>query len=198
VAVLYDELRKAILPGVFCLIPVPAVPQRPTCLFLIYSDSQAQTSLRGSCTCRGGHAPSRSPKLPNGGHDTVCQASWRDPTGGSPVRVRHSEPPGSECCRRRGNAGSEAYTVIVWGVGLSHEMTTSRRPRPSCAPKAICVVPPSRGAIAPPGSKATSRTKGSRRNLGGPAASADRSFGGGDQRGKTEAGCTAAGSRTTP
>jgi hypothetical protein len=123
------------------------------------------------------HYPSR-----NWGHRTVCQAS--SPTGGSPVRVRHSEPPGSECCRRRGNAGSEAYTVIVWGVGLSHEMTTSRRPRPSCAPKAICVVPPSRGAIAPPGSKATSRTNRSRRNLGGPAASADRSFGGAINEGR--------------
>jgi hypothetical protein len=33
---------------------------------------------------------------------------------------RRSEPPGNECCGRRGNAGSEAYTVIAWGVGLSH------------------------------------------------------------------------------
>jgi hypothetical protein len=49
----------------------------------------------------------------------VRQGSWRDPTGGSPVRVRPSEPPDNECCRHRGNAGSEAYTVTAWGVGLS-------------------------------------------------------------------------------
>ena len=125
-----------------------------------------------------------------------ARRSWHDPTGGSPVRVRHSEPPGNECCGRRGNAGSDAYTVIAWGVGLSHEMTTLWRPRPSCQPKATCVAPLSQGAIAPPGSVAISRAKGSCRNLGDPAASAGVVTGGGGQRGTTEAGCTAAGSRT--
>jgi hypothetical protein len=133
------------------------------------------------------------------GVTTRCaRRSWRDPTGASPVRVRRSEPPGNECCGRRGNAGSEAYTVIAWGVGLSHEMTTLWRPRPSCEPKATCVVPLSRGAIAPPGSEATSRAKGSCRNLGDPVASAGMVTGGGGQRGITGAGCIAAGSRTGP
>jgi hypothetical protein len=127
-----------------------------------------------------------------------ARRSWRDPTGESPVRVRHSEPPGNECCGRCGNAGSEAYTVIAWGVGLSHEMTTLWRPRPSSEPKATCVAPPSRGAIAPPGSEATSRAKGSCRNLGDPVASAGMVTGGGSQRGITGADCTAAGSRTGP
>ena len=127
-----------------------------------------------------------------------ARRSWRDPTGESPVRVRHSEPPGNECCGRCGNAGSEAYTVIAWGVGLSHEMTTLWRPRPSSEPKATCVAPRSRGAIAPPGSEATSRAKGSCRNLGDPAASAGMVTGGGSQRGITGADCTAAGSRTGP
>ena len=131
------------------------------------------------------------------GVTTRCaRRSWRDPTGESPVRVRRSEPPGNECCGRRGNAGSEAYTVIAWGMGLSHEMTTLWRPRPSCAPKATCVVPLSRGAIAPPGSEAISRAKGSRRNLGDPAATAGMVIGGGSQQGITGADCMAAGSRT--
>jgi hypothetical protein len=145
---------------------------------------------------RARHARSVLPRYR--GHHTVRQESWRDPTGASPVRVRRSEPPGNECCGRRGNAGSEAYTVIAWGVGLSHEMTTLWRPRPSCAPKATCVVPLSRGAIAPPGSKAISRAKGSCRNLGGPATSAGMVTSGGSQRGITGAGGIVAGSRTGP
>ena len=133
------------------------------------------------------------------GVTTRCaRRSWRDPTGESPVRVRRSEPPGNECCGRRGNAGSEAYTVIAWGMGLSHEMTTLWRPRPSCAPKATCVVPQSRGAIAPPGSKAMSRAKGSCRNLGDPATSAGMVTGGGSQQGITGVDCIVAGSRTGP
>jgi hypothetical protein len=144
------------------------------------------------------HAESFSSLGRNWGHHTVRQESWHGPTGASPVRVRRSEPPGNECCGRRGNAGSEAYTVIAWGMGLRHEMTTLWRPRPSCAPKAKCVVPLSRGAIAPPGSEAISRAKGSCRNLGGPAASAGMVAGGGSQQGITGADCIAAGSRTGP
>ena len=89
--------------------------------------------------------------------------------------------------------GSEAYAVIAWGMGLSHEMTTLWRPRPSCVPKAICVVPLLQGTIAPPGSEAISRTKGSRRNLGGPAVSVGMVAGGGSQQGITGADCIAAG-----
>jgi hypothetical protein len=94
--------------------------------------------------------------------------------------------------------GPKRYTVIAWGMGLSHEMTTLWRPRPSCAPKATCVVPQSRGAIAPPGSKAISRAKGSCRNLGDPASSAGMVTGGGSQQGITGADCIVAGSRTGP
>jgi hypothetical protein len=64
----------------------------------------------------------------------VRQAKLARSNGCKSVRVRPSEPPGNECCGRRGDAGSEAYTVIAWGVGLSHEMTTLWRPRPSCEP----------------------------------------------------------------
>ena len=65
-----------------------------------------------------------------------------------------------------GDDHSEAYTAIVWGVGLSHEI-----PKVAGA-EAVTVVEGNmcgaamRGADAPSGSKATSRAKGSRRNLG--------------------------------
>src|SRR4029077_828186 len=42
-----------------------------------------------------------------------------------PVKVRprqgRSGPPGSECCVAVGDGGREAYTAVVWGVGMSHE-----------------------------------------------------------------------------
>ena len=65
-----------------------------------------------------------------------------------------------------GDDHGEAYTAIVWGVGLSHEI-----PKIAGA-EAVTVVEGNmcgaamRGADAPSGSKATSRAKGSRRNLG--------------------------------
>src|SRR3954453_17751709 len=93
--------------------------------------------------------PYTAPQVRTGVTTRCARRSWRDPTGESPVRVRRSEPPGNECCGRHGNVGSEAYTVIEWGVGLSHELTTLWRPRPPCETKATCVVPLSRGAIAP-------------------------------------------------
>jgi hypothetical protein len=37
-----------------------------------------------------------------------------------------------------GDDHDEAYTAIVQGVGLSHEMAISQRPRSSMVPKAIC------------------------------------------------------------
>ena len=51
----------------------------------------------------------------------------------------------------------------------------------SCASKATCVVPQSRGAITPPGSRAISRAKGSCRNLGDPVTSAGMVIGGSQQ-----------------
>ena len=42
-----------------------------------------------------------------------------------PVKVRprqgRSGPPGSECCAAGGDGGREAYTAVMWGVGMSHE-----------------------------------------------------------------------------
>jgi len=65
-----------------------------------------------------------------------------------------------------GDDHGEAYTAIVWGVGLSHEskrvagaetLQTVERNMSDAA---------MRGIVALPGSEATSRTKGPRRNLG--------------------------------
>ena len=40
-----------------------------------------------------------------------------------------------------GDGHGEAYTAIVWGVGVSHEMAMLRRSRPSMVPKATCAGP---------------------------------------------------------
>ena len=68
-----------------------------------------------------------------------------------------------------GDGGHEAYTAIVWGVGVSHESDNN------VGAEAVVIVEGNmcgtamRGADALPGSMATSRTKGARRNLGDPA-----------------------------
>src|SRR6266571_9474675 len=45
----------------------------------------------------------------------VRSSRWK--TGPS----KGQRPLGSECCVAAGDSGDEAYTAIVWGVGLSHE-----------------------------------------------------------------------------
>src|SRR3954453_23075380 len=40
-----------------------------------------------------------------------------------------------------GDDHGEAYTAILWGVGLSHEMAMSQGPRRSREPKATCAGP---------------------------------------------------------
>src|SRR3954465_2892523 len=40
-----------------------------------------------------------------------------------------------------GDDHGEAYTAILWGVGLSHEMAMSQGPRRSMVPKATCAGP---------------------------------------------------------
>src|SRR3954447_25384014 len=51
------------------------------------------------------------------GHHGCARRSWRDPTGASPVRVRHSEPPVTSVA----GGGVRSDTMIAWDVGLSHE-----------------------------------------------------------------------------
>ena len=66
-----------------------------------------------------------------------------------------------------GDDHGEAYTAIEWGVGLSLEILTLQGPRLSPLREGYMCGAAMRGADALPGSKATSRAKGSRRNLGG-------------------------------
>ena len=69
-----------------------------------------------------------------------------------------------------GDSGREAYTAIAWGVGLSHERSDIAGAEGFHSLEGnMCgtVLQGMRGADALPGSKATSRAKGSHRKLGG-------------------------------
>ena len=66
-----------------------------------------------------------------------------------------------------GDSGCEAYTAIAWGVGLSHERLDIAGAEGFHSPEGNMCGTAMRGAVALPGSKATSRAKGSYRNLGG-------------------------------
>jgi hypothetical protein len=65
-----------------------------------------------------------------------------------------------------GDDHGEAYTVIVWGVGMSHEIPEFAGAEAVTTAEGNMCGTDMRGAVALPGSKATSRTKGTRRNLG--------------------------------
>ena len=68
-----------------------------------------------------------------------------------------------------GNDDHEAYTAIVRGVGLSHESDNDAGVETVVEVEDNTCGTAMRGAVALPRSEATSRTKGSRRNLGYPA-----------------------------
>jgi hypothetical protein len=68
-----------------------------------------------------------------------------------------------------GNDGHEAYTAIVWGVGLSHERNNNAGAETVSEVEGNMSGTAMRGADALPGSNATSRPEGSRWNLGDPA-----------------------------
>ena len=65
-----------------------------------------------------------------------------------------------------GDDHGEAYTVIVWGVGLSHEILEIAGAEAVATAEGNMCGAVMRGTVALPGSEATSRTKGSRWNLG--------------------------------
>ena len=75
-------------------------------------------------------------------------------------------PLGSECCVVTGDSGCEAYTAIAWGVGLSLERSDIAGAEGFHWLEGNMCGTAMRGADALPGSKATSRAKGSCRNLG--------------------------------
>ena len=65
-----------------------------------------------------------------------------------------------------GDDHGEAYTVIVWGVGMSHEIPEFAGAEAVMTAEGNMCGTDMRGTVALPGSKATSRTNGTRRNLG--------------------------------
>ena len=65
-----------------------------------------------------------------------------------------------------GDNGREAYTAIAWGVGLSHERSDIAGAEGFYSLEGNMCGTATRGAVALPGSKATSRAKGSHRKLG--------------------------------
>jgi hypothetical protein len=91
----------------------------------------------------------------------VRSSRWK--TGPS----KGQRPLGSECCVTAGDSGCEAYTAIAWGVGLSLERSDIAGAESFHLLEGNMCGTVMRGADALPGSKATSRAKGSHRNLGG-------------------------------
>ena len=65
-----------------------------------------------------------------------------------------------------GDDHGEAYTVIVWGVGLSHEIPEDAGAEAVKMAEGNMCGADMRGTVALPGSEATSRTNGARWNLG--------------------------------
>jgi hypothetical protein len=65
-----------------------------------------------------------------------------------------------------GDDHGEAYTAILRGVGLSHEILEVTGAEAVATAEGNMCGTAMRGADAPSGSEATSRTKGTRRNLG--------------------------------
>ncbi len=65
-----------------------------------------------------------------------------------------------------GDDHGEAYTAILWGVGLSHEIRNVAGAEAFVSVEGNMCGAVMRGPVALPGSKATSRKKGTRRNLG--------------------------------
>ena len=91
----------------------------------------------------------------------VRSSRWK--TGPS----KGQRPLGSECCVVTGDGGCEAYTAIAQGVGLSRERSDIAGAEGFHWLEGNMCGTAMRGAVALPGSKATSRAKGSHRKLGG-------------------------------
>ena len=65
-----------------------------------------------------------------------------------------------------GDDHGEAYTAILWGVGLSHESNHVAGAEAFVSVEGNMCGAVMRGPVALPGSETSSRTKGTRRNLG--------------------------------
>jgi len=90
--------------------------------------------------------------------------------GASPAQVRPSKPPGSECCVRRQQCRTRSVHSGCVGCVIEPRNTLFAGGG-GCPllPNATWAVPLCEVLSTLPGSKSTSRAKGSRRNLGDPA-----------------------------
>ena len=110
---------------------------------------------------RGARDETRVPTATCASRKLVRSSRWKSgPSKGQ-------RPLGSECCVPTGDSGHEAYTAIAWGVGLSHERSDIAGAESFHSLEGNMCDTAMRGADALPGSKATSRAKGSHRKLGG-------------------------------
>src|SRR5436309_6152256 len=117
-------------------------------------ESRTYGSVRGACY------ETHVPTATCASRKLVRSSRWKSgPSKGQ-------RPLGSECCVPTGDSGHEAYTAIAWGVGLSHERSDIAGAESFHSLEGNMCDTAMRGADALPGSKATSRAKGSHRNLG--------------------------------
>jgi hypothetical protein len=94
-------------------------------------------------------------------------ASWCDPAGVSPAQVRVSVRLVASVAWPLATAVAKRTQQFAWGVGLSHERSDIAGAESFYSLEGNMCGTVRRGADALPGSKATSRAKGSHRKLGG-------------------------------
>src|SRR3981189_2927903 len=124
--------------------------------------------VRRSSTSEGGsdEAIQSAAYLPRSGL-LVRQESWRGPAGERPVRVGRSGRPVASVAWSPATAGGER-TQRLWGVwAWSTKNNKTAEAEPVSNVEGNMCGPAMRGTDALPWSKNTSRTKGTRRNLGG-------------------------------
>src|SRR5437588_3473155 len=117
-------------------------------------ESRTYGSVRGACDET--HVPTA----------TCARQSWCDLVGGRTGHTRSLCECSSDVCSSDGDSGCEAYTAIAWGVGLSLVRSDIAGAESFHSLEGNMCGIAMRGADALPGSKATSRAKGSYRNLG--------------------------------
>src|SRR5262249_60005142 len=105
-------------------------------------------------------------------------ASWCDPAGESPAQVRGSARLVVSVAWPLATVATKRTQRLHWGVGLSHERSDIAGAESFYSLEGNMCGTDTRGAVALPGSKATSRAKGSHRKLGELVYGRTRSVGG--------------------
>src|SRR6201988_603673 len=86
--------------------------------------------------------------------------------GASPAQVRPSKPPGSECCVRRRRRRTRSVHSRCVGCGSEPRNDEFAGAETVLMVERNMCDAAMRGIVVPPGSRATSRAQGARRNLG--------------------------------